>query len=206
MRLFSYVVSRDFGFAPNPFFGFCTLACCKPDIRRAASVGDWVAGIGSMQKGLGDQLVYVMEVSEIVDFDSYWSDPRFIAKRPRFNGALKRSYGDNIYHRVLPSGPWIQEDSHHSLEGGKTNEDNLTRDTSRTDKVLISKKFAYWGGEGPVIPSYFRENSGESLIIRTSAHRSKFSDEYIQSFVSWFHSLADQGVCAPPNDWKLGNK
>ncbi|WP_225761747.1 hypothetical protein [Acinetobacter sp. Marseille-P8610] len=34
MKIFSYVVSRDFGFAPNPFFNFCTLATCKPKIRK----------------------------------------------------------------------------------------------------------------------------------------------------------------------------
>lgn len=27
---YSYVVARDFGFAPNPFNGFLTLATCKP--------------------------------------------------------------------------------------------------------------------------------------------------------------------------------
>ena len=30
MRLHSYVVARDYGFAPNPFLGVCTLATCKP--------------------------------------------------------------------------------------------------------------------------------------------------------------------------------
>ena len=43
--VFVYVVARDFGFAPNPFHGFCTLACCKPKIRSAAEVGDWVFGM-----------------------------------------------------------------------------------------------------------------------------------------------------------------
>jgi len=28
-RLFSYVVDHDYGFAPNPSGGFCTLAKCK---------------------------------------------------------------------------------------------------------------------------------------------------------------------------------
>ena len=28
-KLFSYVVDHDYGFAPNPFGGFCTLAKCK---------------------------------------------------------------------------------------------------------------------------------------------------------------------------------
>lgn len=44
LKLYSYVVARDFGFAPNPFHGYCTLATCKPDIRATASVGDWVIG------------------------------------------------------------------------------------------------------------------------------------------------------------------
>lgn len=40
MKLFSYIVTHDAGFAPNPFWGYCTLACCKPAIRRTANVGD----------------------------------------------------------------------------------------------------------------------------------------------------------------------
>ena len=34
MKLYSYIVARDFGFAPNPFYGFCTLATCKPKIAK----------------------------------------------------------------------------------------------------------------------------------------------------------------------------
>ena len=40
--LYSYVITRDYGFAPNPFGGICTLATCKPGIRNHATVGDWV--------------------------------------------------------------------------------------------------------------------------------------------------------------------
>ena len=36
MTLFSYVIEHDLGFAPNPFHGVCTLACCKPQIRKIA--------------------------------------------------------------------------------------------------------------------------------------------------------------------------
>jgi len=51
-KLFSYVIREDTGLAPNPFYGVCTLNCCKPDIRRTAEVGDWVAGlVGSNQRG-----------------------------------------------------------------------------------------------------------------------------------------------------------
>ena len=36
MTVYSYIVAYDSGFAPNPFHGTCTLACCKPTIRRTA--------------------------------------------------------------------------------------------------------------------------------------------------------------------------
>jgi hypothetical protein len=80
MRLFSYVVARDFGFAPNPFFGVCTLATCKPDIREHATVGDWVAGLASVADRRDPSLVYVMRVDEILSYDAYWNDPRFQPK------------------------------------------------------------------------------------------------------------------------------
>lgn len=37
--LFSYCIPYDDGAAPNPFWGLCTLAICKPRIRRAAKEG-----------------------------------------------------------------------------------------------------------------------------------------------------------------------
>lgn len=34
MRLFAYKMTHDTGFAPNPFWGYLTLATCKPKIRE----------------------------------------------------------------------------------------------------------------------------------------------------------------------------
>jgi hypothetical protein len=50
-RIYSYVVRYDSGFAPNPFYGYCTLATCKPDIRRGAEVGDLVAAATTVTSG-----------------------------------------------------------------------------------------------------------------------------------------------------------
>ena len=47
MKLFSYIITHDIGFAPNPFFGYCTLANCKPVIRRTSKIGDWIVGISA---------------------------------------------------------------------------------------------------------------------------------------------------------------
>ncbi len=65
MRLHSYVVARDYGFAPNPFFGVCTLATCKPKIRSVAEVGDWVVGTGSKRRGRDKHIVYAMRVAVV---------------------------------------------------------------------------------------------------------------------------------------------
>ena len=43
-RLYSYKMSHDNRFAPNPLFGVLTLATCKPQLRKNAKVGDWIAG------------------------------------------------------------------------------------------------------------------------------------------------------------------
>src|SRR5256885_3849592 len=99
MRLFSYVIPRDYGFAPNPFYGICSLATCKPQIRDTAEVGDWILGTGSKRKGRDGYVIYAMKVEEILTFEKYWSDPRYREKRPILNGSLKQRYGDNIYHR-----------------------------------------------------------------------------------------------------------
>ena len=79
MKLYSYVVATDCGFAPNPFYDFCTLATCKPDIRERATVGDWVIGTGSgaKEKQRNGYLVFAMRVTETMSFDEYWKDIRF---------------------------------------------------------------------------------------------------------------------------------
>jgi hypothetical protein len=95
MKVYSYVVAHDTGFAPNPFFGYCTLACCKPQIRKTAKVGDWVVGL--TPKADGNRIVCFMRVDEGITFDEYWSDLRFRQKRPRYNVEVVQKCGDNIY-------------------------------------------------------------------------------------------------------------
>ena len=131
VRLFVYVVVHDSGFAPNPFFGYCTLATCKPRIRGTAAEGDWIAGVGSVQRGQEGRLVYAMRVAEAMDFDEYSVDPRFARKRPIRDGDARQRCGDNIYHRDPGSGDWIQDPGRHSNK-------DVCRDTS-APRVQIGK-------------------------------------------------------------------
>lgn len=151
-KAFSYVVARDFGFAPNPFYGILTLATCKQRIRKAATIGDFI--IGNADAAHGNKLIYMAKVSEVLSFDAYWSDPRFQCKKPVMNGSQKKLFGDNIYHHDA-SGTWLQDNSHHANNDGSINLDNLNRDTGTTDRVLICREFVYLGKSMFNVPEEF---------------------------------------------------
>lgn len=197
-RVFSYVVRHDFGFAPNPFEGYCTVATCKPQIRGRAAVGDWVLGTGSSQKGLAGRLVYVMRITEVLTFDEYWKDPRFVRKIPTDGCAVKRAYGDNIY-RHADDGTWLQADSRHSLPGGVPNQGHVDVDTS-VDAVLVSRDFSYFGGAGPAVLGSLRNDFSVDLVHQARGHRCRFPQELVDAAVSWFEQL-DRGVLGRPTDW-----
>src|SRR5688572_590905 len=82
-RIYTYLLDHDLGFAPNPFHGWCTLAGCKPQIRRTARAGDWVVGITGRAGGRGNRVAYAMQVAVTLTIAEYWRDKRFRAKRPR---------------------------------------------------------------------------------------------------------------------------
>ena len=98
MTVFSYVIEHDLGFAPNPYNGVCTLACCKPRIRKKAELGDYILGMGAVRPKLQGHITFWMRVDEIVTFDEYWSEIRFRRKSLLWRATYLR-YGDNIYHR-----------------------------------------------------------------------------------------------------------
>lgn len=198
MKLYSYVVARDYGFAPNPFFGLCTLATCKPQVRQHANVGDWIVGTGSARNGAAGRVVYVMRVTKAMTFDEYWTCSDFRLKRPNLRGSRKQAYGDNIYHRG-PFRRWQQEDSHHSHTDGSPNPQNIQHDT-RVDRVLVSTDFAYWGACGPMIPNYFRR-AGSVDICAVRGHKCRFPPAMVDDFVRWFRSLRETGYLGEPFDW-----
>ncbi len=194
MSLYTYVVARDFGFAPNPFQGYCTLCTCKPILRRVANVGDWVVGTGSAARKHAGRLVFAMEVAETMTFNDYWNDRRFQRKKPNLRGSKKQAFGDNIYHRDADG--WHQQDSHHSLEDGTPNIANIRNDT-QTDRVLIATNFVYWGGAGPEIPPTLC-----GVVCNGRGHRTNFDPALEAAFINWLRGLPDRGYRAEPLDWK----
>ena len=201
MRLHSYVVARDYGFAPNPFFGVCTLATCKPRLRSVAQVGDWIVGTGSKTNGREKHVVYTMRVTSAMTFEAYWADPRFHTKKPNLRGSKKQAFGDNIYSRCHDTGLWCQANSHHSLTNGSPNPSNVVADTG-TNRILLSDDFVYWGGSGPQLPAHFLRygpNHVTLCVIRN--HKNKFPPELVKEFIAWIRSLNEKGYAGEPADW-----
>ena len=196
-NLFTYIVARDFGFAPNPFHGVCTLATCKPGIRRAAELGDVVLGKASTSGGKHPvgHVVYAVRICETTTFDEYARDPRFESKRPKLNGSRKQRYGDNIYHRTA-DGSFVQADSHHSWEGGVVNPLHLKNDTS-VDRVLIGTEFVYWGGDPVQMPDHLLPIIG-GKYVREKRH---FTDEEREQVLAWIEPLLGLGFKGRPADW-----
>ena len=201
-RIYSYVVRYDSGFAPNPFYSYCTLATCKPDIRRSAQVGDWVVGSASDNRRIrrGGHLVYAMRVTEIMSFDGYSADPRFAPKKPFRKGSRKQSCGDNIYYRYDPEGGWQQRDSFHSRENGEPHPSHTRRDTS-VNRVLISDHFVYFGGEGSKFPGHLEASDGR-LLCKRGIGRSCFNDpELIKKLEGWIGGMGVVGYQGRPQEW-----
>jgi hypothetical protein len=101
--LFSYVVRDDAGSAPNPYWGVCTLVICKPKIRRAAQVGDWVVGTGSARSPIGNirgRMIYAMRITDKMTLREYdaWAQEYRPEKVPDpSNSDPRRAVGDAVY-------------------------------------------------------------------------------------------------------------
>lgn len=202
IRLHSYVVRYDSGFAPNPFYAICTLATCKPDIRVHASVGDWIVGTGSANKQVrrGGCLVYAMRVTETMTHKEYWDDPRFVRKRPNLRGTMKHAAGDNIYRWNAETGNWDQLDSYHSKPDGSPHAAHIARDTG-VDRVLVSSDYIYFGGHGPPIPAAFRASGGPDIVKQGQGRKVIDDIDLIGRFETWIRSLGITGYAGMPLDW-----
>jgi hypothetical protein len=195
VRLFSYIVASDSGLAPNPFWGSCTLAVCKPVIRRTAEIGDWVVGLSP--KASGNRLVYAMQVSEKLPFDAYFADARFERKKPDYTapGAVWRR-GDNFYMPGPEPGAFTQLRSNHSKPDG---EDPKSKAWDLSGLyVLVSDNYWYFGESGQPLPE-----SLHALKVGRG-HRCHFPQEVIDEFIAHIRRLP-QGVNGPPTRWRPGD-
>lgn len=198
MTLYSYKITYDTGFAPNPFGCTLTLATCKPGIRKTKNVGHWVAGFTS--KRLGDtvgneRLIYLMKVGERLLFRDYFVDPRFQDKIPDMSRrGPEPKAGDNIY-RPLFSGA-IDANDFEQIKNPNHTDDSRPKDLSGI-YVLIASEFYYFGRDAIVLPEYLRPK------VPTRQDKAGWiTDKYREEdFISFIRKNYKPGRIGLPHDW-----
>jgi hypothetical protein len=158
----------------------CSLAICKPAIRRVARPGDWVAGIGSERRGLAGKLVYAMHVQEVLSLQDY--DDRASSRWPERipdprSLEMSRRLGDCIYE--FARGEFVRQRP--GVHGG----DNICRDL-RGRNVLLSREFYYFGACAIDLPF-------PDICHPNQGHRSRSNDSVVVAFVEWLRSRFDPG-------------
>lgn len=182
-RIYRYVVRVDSGAAPNPFGEWCSLAICKPNIRRTAQVGDWIVG---QRSRLSDRVIYVMQVEECLSFAAFWNDPRFRAKRPD-----RCISSDNIY-RKDESGALIQ------VPNRVHQPRDMERDL-RGARALVSRRYWYFGDQSPRIPADLAHLLHEGRAYSLPANRRETD---VERLVTWLSEWTC-GIHGDPIDWRL---
>ena len=193
-RLFTYKVAHDAGNAPNPYHGVCTLAICKPAIRRVAKPSDVVVGFGC---GSDERrIVYCMEVEHVISWQTYVDACR---GKVRLNGiaesmlrnkipAAMNATGDCIwtsgvaFEEALPS--W----SRHAGEG------TFGVDVSSGRNVILSTRYWYFG-RGDRFAIQLPPDLSLDRLIPGRGHQSDVNQRYRDDFVRFFNAeLASRGV------------
>lgn len=187
----SYIMTADTGFAPNPFWGYCTLATCKPDIRRAAKIGEYIVGVSgrTLEERCGIaplKLIYVMRVDEVLTFDEYSKDRRFERKVPSYGKINER--GDNIY--FLEDGKWYIRPSYHYEDRPETWRKDLCG-----KRVLVSYKrsFYYFGSEAEKIPDEFH-----GILKKSGPSHRRSEGDLARRFIQWIKREFEPGIIGEP--------
>lgn len=205
MAIYSYKLTVDSGFAPNPFWGALTLATCKPRLRDKRSEGEWIAGWTSNtlcgDKVGEERLVYLMQITEKTSFADYFMDKRFLSKIPdQSSGLHVNCCGDNIYKPLVADASLC---SHFvQVANGNHGRDEQEYDLSSVT-VLISNRFVYFGCEAIDIPDYLRPRV--PLGQAPFGHRTEYP-ERCQEFIDFVFGLAKRSVLGRPHQWPSGDE
>lgn len=200
IRLFSYKMTHDTGFAPNPFGGFLTLATCKPLIRKCKKIGDWIAGFTSIQlnadKVGSERLVYLMQVTDKIPFKEYWNNSKYEKKKPKPKSDIGiEKIGDNIYEPIVenPEKP-IDYKLLYNLSHEEKDKD---RDLSG-EYILTSDNFYYFGLKSIIIPKDIRPTVPKGQ----SGHGSRTHDaSKVNDFLSYIETKYQVGIYSRPHSW-----
>jgi hypothetical protein len=190
MKLLKYVMTSDSGLAPNPFHGFCSLALCTPNHRKAKlEVGDWIVGHSS--KKTGWKLIHAIRVTRILTMQEYFHE--YPEKRPDPYGSREQQTGDNLY--FIKDGRWKR------LPSSEHNDVRLFEQDQGCPVFLSKEINAYWyfGGLDNFTTREFADRYPE--LIKDRQGFSYVRDEaLIRRFVKELELLGQSGTIGNPRD------
>lgn len=110
MKIYSYTMTNDDGFAPNPTDEISTLAYCMVQMRRTVNSGDYVIGLAGAKYRQWRKteypaypVIYAMRVTDVIGFAEFGRDERF---RGHFSPYMNTDKQVNT-DRVLVSNDFI---------------------------------------------------------------------------------------------------
>jgi hypothetical protein len=182
-KIYSYVLRFDDGGAPNPYHNLCTLAICKPIIRRNAELDDWVIGTGSSRskcndgivKDFSNHLVYAMKITDIKSMQEYDTHcQKFLPEKiPNWESKVwPEKMGDCIYDYSNNGEKPVLRKSVHGLG-------NVDHDLNGK-RVLMSNDFYYFGENPIAIPEHLMQ-----IIKRNQGHKKILNLDLIKQFEEW---------------------
>lgn len=183
--IWRYVIKYDGGLAPHISGGLCSLALCKPRIRRYAKPGEWIIAFVAKGKANGRPLIqYAMKVAENPSFENYCIQ----------YGGKRR---DAIYRYDLsPNGEWFDNGygDHDPLENKKSE----LRDKGG-EHALIAAEFIHFGSEPRdlrlvLMPACDAlgidvETVVDCLMHWTQGHKKWCSRQVYKVFTTWIEGL-----------------
>lgn len=182
--IYLYKLTCDNGGAPCVHHALLSLAICKPDIRKAANMGDWIIGFGGKSvPDLKDRLIYIAKVTSVEEDGAYYKDARY------------RGRPDRIYRFTNPGYEYIPRSRFHD-------KDDLAHDLGSPPhferaRVLLSDTFAYFGDNpGPALDGV--RDIYEGLPRNFAKHHPPQARERLEAFIVSAFEQFGPGVHGKP--------
>jgi len=184
MQLCTYIMTYDYGFAPNPYGNYCTLAACTPNYRGIkVEVGDYMCGLYNDTNGY--KIIYFMKITDKLGYHEYYMDKRFQYKKPKVMGTYQQKCGDNYYHKE--NGEWVRDKNYWHSDVSEYFEKE-----TRYAIVFISNDFYYFGKDKIDLPKRY------SALIPGRSPKRNHDQKLVEDFINWMESKTPKGKIDEP--------
>lgn len=187
-KLYTYIMTSDTGFAPCLDYDECSLACCKPVIRRCVgndfSDNDsiWIMGLMRLNKNNAiPNIIYFMKVATVVSFENYY--PKYKKRMDCIYKKENASEG-HFHGYVQLKTAYEHEYNPHSIYCSE-NPEMICEEKLEVMKTDISGKYVLMGNE-------FVYYGGKSIELPIELEL--LSKKYKNTHVRVFHDFKDENV------------